>query len=199
MDFSPAAISNIGFLVIGLYLILLNRREQPSYLSFFGPLAVAVGTSSFIYHLHPTMASKLIDISVIFLFLSFLVAINLYRMQRTSLNGRKLVGLYIACNISTVILLYTTRLEAGVWLFVVYVALAALTEFFLLLKVIPRHNLTLFALAIAVLAIAWQLRMIESIKVLNWTVVISGHALWHGLVSICFLLIYYFHRQMLRK
>jgi hypothetical protein len=196
MDFSPAAISNIGFLVIGLYLIFVNRREQPSYLSFIGPLSVAVGTSSFIYHLHPTLISKLIDLSVIFLFLSFLVTINLYRLRHAALHPKKLIGLYIASNVATIILLYFTRLEAGVWLFVIYVVLAALTEFLLLLKTVPRYNLILFALAIAILAIAWQLRMIESITVLSWTIIVSGHAVWHGLVSLCFLLIYYFHRRL---
>jgi len=199
MDFSLPALSNIGFLMVGLYLICINRRQPPSYRLLFGPLAIAVGTSSFIYHLHPTFTSKLIDISVIFLFLSFLVMINLYRMRLAVFNTKRLIELYLVCNLTTIILLYLTHLEAGVWLFVAFVVLIALTEFFLFATSFPRPDLILFVISIVVLAVAWQLRMIESVTILGRTVIISGHALWHGTVSICFLLIYYFHRQMSRK
>lgn len=115
--------SNLAYLAMGVYLI---RRAPPGPARIFGPLALFVGMSSFLFHASFTAAFQALDYAAMFaLFLSML-ALNAWR---AGLLGERALARSVWSGTGLCLLLFALLRKAGLPVQPMILALAAAVLF----------------------------------------------------------------------
>lgn len=193
--------SNLAFLVVGVLLAFLSRKEQNLLPKLFGPLAIFIGLASFMYHASYTFVGQMLDLLSMFLLISFILIVDLRRTAWPFFSTGNSIVLFIVLNIVSTAVMYFVRViggfNIGILIFALQVALVLILEVYLLTKshFTSRMIYLLGALAIAAAGcVVWVYdykRIWCDAATFHF---INGHAVWHVLTAISLLFIYYHFR-----
>jgi hypothetical protein len=120
------AISNLPYIFLGVFLL----SKKPKLAKVFGSFSILMGLASFIYDSTFTLLSQLVDLSMMFLFINFLLFINIRRLNSNP-PIKKLLVIYIFL---FAVFLFTTFILSGSTgrvLFGLSASLLVITEFYL--------------------------------------------------------------------
>lgn len=185
--------SNLAYLFVGLYLLRLAYRKKDWLAAVFGGIACLVSVCSGLFHASGTYVGEVLDLWSMFLLSSLFMVFNLKRFFPMSFGTALLIYLL---NVGLTLGLMVATHTSGVPIFIIQVTLAGILEIVLRFKRGPvdYRGLGLTALFFAVAYGIWWLDYLHIVcdPNLHW---ISGHALWHGINSFCFVFAYQFYSQ----
>jgi hypothetical protein len=187
------AISNISFVLVGIYLLSLIKNKKSIYILF--PIsAILVGITSFLYHASWTFFFQIFDVSSMFMLSCLLLSFNLWRLG--IIKERFLALIYVALVLASALSMIVIKGQWGEILFAIEVIILLASELYLSRKVQGTHYFN-FLMALGTFALAftiWSLD-VKEIVCLKDNHILQGHALWHILNSICFIFLYKFYKQ----
>jgi hypothetical protein len=188
------AVSNVGFVIVGLYLWRIVRGRS-IYLLF--PIsAVLVGITSFLYHASWTFFFQVFDVSSMFMLSCLLLSFNAWRLKL--LTERQLpyacAGI-LAVSIASMIAI---KGKSGEWIFAVEVAVVAASEAVLASRRAAaeyKYEHFLWALGTFLLAFGIWILDVKEIVCDPKNHFLQGHAVWHVLNAFVFYFLYRFYSQ----
>lgn len=186
--------TNAGFVVVGVLLVALARRERGGAAGLLGPIAIATGLASTALHATSTLAGQLADQSAMFLESALFVTLDV----RRSVGWRPpaLVALYaLLCLGSAAVLLAAPTL--GIALFVAHVALFLALELRLFLRPRAATRYGPFVSAGGVFAASYLLWWLDRLGILcdPENHVLTAHGVWHLLGALSF---YFWYRHFVQ-
>ncbi len=186
--------SNLAFIFVGIYLIILNQKDKLKNLRYIGPIAILTGIASFLYHASFTFLFQFFDLSSMYLFSTMILSINLRRANFITANNQNLAQL--ALLLSSMGLLYIFK-PFGIPIFALQVIIGFGLEFFLFKKSNKTFSYSYYKLTIAALAIAFTSWILDFKRIVcnPMNHLLQGHAIWHIFSSLCFLFLYKFYSQ----
>lgn len=189
--------SNLGYILIGLWLISRNRLRKSPLVKLIGVAAVLIGVASFAYHASFTFPGQVVDLASMFLFSSLLVVLNLRRIGWT--RQHHLGGVLVGLNVVSVVLLLVLR-KVGIFLFGGQVLLALYLEWRVrftgrAVREVERPDWALVGAAVAFVVsyVFWALDYFR-IACAPHEHVWQGHAAWHVVNASCFGFLYHYYR-----
>lgn len=189
--------SNLAYLISGYFVCVLAYREHRPLLFPIGVVGIVVGIGSFIFHASGTFFGEVLDVSAMYLFISFAICMCVWRLKK--LSPLALLFLYISLTAVSVTLLVTIK-WVGITVFALYCSIAVLLEAYL-------H---MFQGERAKYKYIWLLVLFFSAAYAVWWADISGvfcdpdnhfiqgHAIWHLLNSFCFYFLYRYYCQFFK-
>ena len=186
--------SNLAFIVIGIYLLLQNRKDKLSYIRYIGPIAILTGIASFLYHASFTFLFQFFDLSSMYLFSAMVLSINLRRAKFISANNQNLTLLALLFTSMGLLFLFK---PFGIPIFGLQVLAGFAFEYYLFRKSNKDYSYFYYKLAIAALALAFTAWILDFKRIVcnPDNHIVQGHAVWHVLSSLCFLFFYKFYSQ----
>lgn len=186
--------SNVGFIVIGIWILLRSCRDQENHLSYLGGIAVLTGLGSGFFHASKTFVGELIDYLGMFSWLFFMLMMCFRRMWQWS--GRRLIStffvLLIASSSLHVLVPNTIRT-----IFTLGVAMCGIMDLVLFRR--DRESESFRPMmgvwcAFGAGYVLWEMdqRHIWCDPKNHW---INGHALWHLLNALTFYFLFRYYRQ----
>ena len=191
--------SNLGYLLVGLY-VWQSRQGGDGAARLFGPLALAVGITSFAYHASFTFVFQVADLGAMFLLSSLLLVLNLRRAGVT--GTRRLVLVYGALNVGSLALLLTLRSKVGLVLFGGQILAALALEAHLRLRggagAEPHRQDRYLALSLGCFIASYVFWSLDFFRIAcdPSQHVFQGHAAWHVINSFCFVLLSRYYRSV---
>ncbi|MBE9030161.1 ceramidase domain-containing protein [filamentous cyanobacterium LEGE 11480] len=185
--------SSLAYCGVGGWLWLKRQRQDPRMLQFMGPIAIAIGVSSFAYHALYIAIAHFFDLLSMFFFSTLILVFNLVRA--------KLVSRRLQLPFWSGVLLLSTfalgfSLDVGRALFGLGVALALGFELLLFVRRDPIRYRD-FAIGLGLFLVAfviWNLDLHQIICDPN-NHFLQGHAIWHILTALSLVFITQFYRQ----
>ena len=187
--------SNLAYIAVGLW--IYKRAAKRALLSAggLGPVSVAVGATSFIFHASYTFAGQILDYAGMFLLLGWALARGLIRADRLSEKGaqRFWAGLFTA---SLAILFAFRALGWGIQTIVLVQALAlAALEIRLMLVKRDAPSYASFWLMQLLLIVAYGFWHLDHTDFIcrpdnHW---LQFHAIWHLVTAAAFVAAWRFH------
>ena len=181
------SLSNIAFVICGVFIIRRSQTHYQSYLAIIGWVAIITGIASGLYHGTGLSWAGEADLWAMFLGTGMMTALNLRRWMKWSYFWISVVGL--ATTVSLISLSYLFPQHGRV----IYALGAPCLLIELRLFILRRHSISYsnfvraWLLSLAGLAFWW----LDSERVWceGYSHFLSGHILWHVL---CAISIYYF-------
>jgi len=184
------AISNIPYVLIGIYLIYSNRNNEKSLGKIFGLHMIMIGVFSFLYDAQVTFFTQILDLSAMFLFISFYFILNLQKLKpRVKINYP---FIFILLNIINLILIIVLQGSSGRILFASVLVGAVGIEIYLIFKEKLRLvQINYFIWAIFLLAIGFGIWMLDANHIwCDSTNILNGRGVFHYLTAISIFLLY---------
>jgi hypothetical protein len=180
--------TNVGFVIVGLAILRLARRDRVSLASWLGPIAIATGLASFAYHATGTLLGQLFDQGVMFLETALFIAIDARRLR----PRMPVLGLYLAIVTASIAALVAWP-TAGIALFAAHAVAFAVLEVICYRRArAPSYRFLAIALALFVASQAlWQLDLRGPLCDPD-NHLLTAHGGWHLLGALTFLF-YYLH------
>lgn len=194
--------SNLAFVFVGVYIFSKSRNHKNPLLKFLGPMAVLVGIFSFFYHASFTFIGQFLDLGSMYLLSTFLIILNLRRLNRQSFTTKKLLYLFLlllsASLLATYFIRPTNNFSVGYPIFALHVLAILILEWQVYKRRVVNYKIKNLLITFAVFISAFVVLILDLLRIWcdpNTFHLINGHALWHILNSISFLFIYFFYRQ----
>jgi hypothetical protein len=186
--------SNLAFIIVGIYLIILNQKDKIKYLRNVGLIAIVTGIASFLYHASFTFLFQFFDLSSMYLFSTMILSINMRRMNFITANNQNLTQLVIL--FTSMGLLYIFK-PFGIPIFALQVFIGFGLEFYLFKKSNKIFSYFYYKLTIVTLFIAFTAWILDFKRIVcnPMNHLLQGHAIWHIFSSLCFLFLYKFYSQ----
>lgn len=186
--------SNLAFIFVGIYLIILNQKDKLKHLRYVGIIAILTGIASFLYHASFTFLFQFFDLSSMYLFSTMILSINLRRANFIAANNQNLAQLLLL--LIAMALLYTFK-PFGIPIFALQVLVGCSLEFYLFKKSNKTFSYFYYKLTIATLVIAFAAWILDFKRIVcnPMNHLLQGHAIWHIFSSLCFLFLYKFYSQ----
>jgi hypothetical protein len=187
--------SNIGYLLVGLYVIHLSKKTGGSKtLGSIGWIAIGVFLGSTAFHATGTFLGELADLGAMFIFASYAFCFNLWRLEKYPTPLLLFLGTLMT-SLGIAAMLYHN--PVGISFFTGIIVMVAVTELLNKRKStssIDYRHLKWLCLFFAVSYAIWNLdiRHIVCNPQNHW---LQGHSLWHLLNSTCFYFLYRFYLQ----
>jgi hypothetical protein len=194
--------SNLVFVFVGVYIYLKSRDHKNPLLKFLGPMAVLIGIFSFIYHASYTFIGQFLDLGSMYLFSSYLIILNLRRLNKEFFTTRKLLfifSLLIFTSFSATYFIRTiNNFNIGLPIFALQILVVLILEWQLHKRKVSNYKIHSILIAFVIFMFAFILWILDFLRI--WCEpstfhLINGHALWHILSAISFLFVYFFYRQ----
>lgn len=186
--------SNIGYVIVGIYLIWLCFKEKNQHLLIIGIAGVFLGIGSGLFHATGTFFGEFLDVSGMFLYTILGIVFGVRRLfhMRQGLTVYLFVGLQL---ISMAVLWFIKPI--GIGLFSVLFTAVLLMEIALYRRDHLRIDYKYFFLFLASFGIAWGVWWLDILKILcdPNNHIFNGHAFWHLLTAFTF----YFNYQHLKQ
>jgi hypothetical protein len=185
--------SNIGYILVGLYLVRLAKRETQDGLGLIGVSSVIVGIGSTLFHASSTFLFEILDLLGMFLISGLLVVFNIKRL----FNASSLVIYSIYSVITTISLLIMLQWrEMGIPVFAIQITIAITLELLLHLR---RDEVTYknFLIATGIFSVSFLIWAadISGRLCIPDNHILTGHAVWHLLDAIAIYYLYQFYAQ----
>ena len=194
--------SNLIFVFVGVYIFLNSLNHKNPLLKLFGPMAVLVGIFSFFYHSSFTFVGQFLDLGSMYLISSYLVILNLRRLNAQLFTTRKLFFIFLLLFSASLSVTYfirpTNNFSIGYPIFILQVLAIIILEWQLYKRNSNTYKIRNLLIAFTILIFAFTSLILDLLRIWCDTStfhLINGHALWHGLSSISFLFVYFFYRQ----
>ncbi|MCB1177769.1 MAG: ceramidase domain-containing protein [Leptospiraceae bacterium] len=186
--------SNIGFIVVGLYILYQNRLDKNSRLNMFGYASILLGVSSFLYHASFSFLMEFFDLSSMYLLTGLMISLNINRI--IPISKIFMYSVYGFIMFVSMTLLYNFK-PYGIMIFTLHIVTLLFTELYLYFK---NKEIVYFnyyiAIGLFVLAyIVWLLDLFRIVCYPN-NHFIQGHAIWHFLTAFSSLYLYRFYRNL---
>jgi len=186
-------VSNISYLVVGLILIRLMKKEKREDLCILPVSALAVFVGSTLFHMSATWPGEVLDLIGMYLFSSFLISRNAARLGFRLKKEYTYWGLVI---LSVIVLLKWPPI--GINLFTVHATVFVLLELWIIIRdgqqKYHRWIFSLYGVFIASL-ILWGLD-IKGIACEPQNHWLQLHSFWHLLNSLTFYYAYKFYKEI---
>lgn len=183
--------SNLGFVVVGLWVLHLARKEGRAVAGLLGPIALATGVASTAFHATSTLFGQLADQSVMFLESALFVVLNVARVR--AIGARTLIAAYLALALGSIVLLL--RFETlGIAIFVAHVITFLGLELVLAFRR-PRTTSYRALLGVGVTFVSsYALWWLDRLRILcdPHNHVFTAHGAWHLLGAASF---YFWYRH----
>lgn len=185
--------SNVGFVAVGLWILVRERRERGSLLRLVGIAAVATGIGSTFYHASGTYVGSLADYAGMFLGTGTMTALNVRRWKRWSRPA--CVGVFVLTS-GTLVALMLVFPYSPRWLYLIAMPCCAI-ECLLYFRDGRRISYRDYQRA-------WHA---AGLGLVVWTLdvtrllcepdnhVLPAHAAWHLLMALTLFFFYRFYRQ----
>jgi hypothetical protein len=186
--------SNIGFVIIGFYLLKKAKEENKNNLSLVGLCSIAVGIGSFLFHATATRWGQILDVSAMMWLLSLPLVLNANRLGVLATNKVKLAyGLFSL--ISTIFITFFTKW--GILYFGIFVTIGILSEFKLYLKEKEVTEYKTYLKLLGTFFLAFAIWLTDTFKIIcdPDNHIFNGHAAWHLLCAWAVYYIYQFYSQ----
>lgn len=187
--------SNLAYVLVGLLLVLLARKETSVALRLFGPAGIAIGLCSFVYHASIAFVTQLLDFAGMYCFFGLALTINVVRLGLLSAKSVPRV-LTVGVVGMTAVTYGVARLGLPIQALIAGAFfLVLLTEAMALRLASPRPSLRPLSAAVGCFVLAAVCSGLDVSRV--WCDpndhLIQGHAVWHllGAVSLGFSLFHY--------
>lgn len=196
--------SNMGYVLIGIYLTWISLKEKNILLKLIGPLAILCGLTSGIYHATFSYFWQAFDNGSMFIFISLLLVFNLYRLKTKSLSSPFLTILFVILNIASITAFFYLKtlfgMNVGITIFAIELIAVLTTEVILYSNAKMKYKLNSLLIAFALLLTGWGIWWLDFLKI--WCDpstfhFINGHAIWHILTVLSFVFVYKFYKQQL--
>jgi len=189
--------SNLAYVLMGVYVLVLARRQARWNLWPAGVTSIAIGFGSFAFHAFPTFYTEYADLFSMFLLATYMLAVQVYRL--TGIGVRGAAVFYVATLALSSMALWIHK-DIGIAIFGVALALATAIEAVLYMRrppTQPRPSYRDFWLLIAFFLASLLIWALDLTGLVcdphnHW---LQGHAAWHVLNSTCLLWMYRFARQ----
>lgn len=183
--------SNISFVIFGILVLYLARKENRRDLAPIGWIGIILGIFSAFFHASGTRIGSWLDISSMHLFTGIGIAYNLRRLK-----GTKILPTFLLVVIPSCILIYIYE-WFGIVLFGLQFGIGVLLEWPIYKKTGTKADYKALKAALLVVAVAWTVWWLDITKVVcdPTNHVFNGHAFWHLLVGSTFYFIYRFYTQ----
>jgi hypothetical protein len=187
--------SNIGYLLIGIYLLRISSRQNRLWT--IGITSCLVGIGSSLFHCTATFAGEFIDVSAMYFISAQMIVFNLYRWRRLTLATAWTVYLFLVIGSSAALL---TWRPMGIAIFVGHIVALGVLELSLIYfekgQGYQRKDLRRIIFFFAIAFFAWVL---DRRKILcdPHNHFFNGHAAWHLLNSFCLYYFWAYHRQFI--
>lgn len=189
--------SNLAYVLVGVYVLYLAKRQARWPLWPAGVTAIGIGIGSFAFHAFPTFYTEYADLVAMFLLSTYLLAVQFYRWWRLTI--RTAVMVYVAVLLVSCGALWIHK-DIGIAIFGIELAAATLIEA-VLYRRHPRHqprqSYRYFWILIAVflLSLAIWAMDLAGIACNPDNHIFQGHALWHIANSTCLYWMYRYAMQ----
>lgn len=177
--------SNLPYMLFAIWFFVRNRNSPHAELRWMGPGMFLMGLFSFVYHASNNYVTQLGDFIGMYLFVFWLLVINLRRLGVIARAAQLKVFVALCLGGTALVhVLYVAGLK-----FQLIVAVAALTliatEFTARRRETVRPPIKYFATALAFLALAQTASLLDGGRIhcdpQSW---LQGHAVWHVLAAI---------------
>jgi len=190
-------LSNLGFLIVGVWVIARARRHRRAAAGLLGWIAIATGIGSAALHGTNTLIGQFMDQGAMFLESAFFVVFGLWRWRRWS--RPRLVALYAALVLGSLGLMLRFP-TLGIALFVAHVVTFLAIELGLFVRDRGRTRYWAMLAAGGTFALSWGVWWLDLLRV--WcdpdNHLFTGHALWHLLGALSFYFWYRYYEQFSR-
>jgi hypothetical protein len=186
--------SNLAYIAVGIWVLRLAWRHAT--LRWFGILGVLVGLTSFFYHASATWFGEILDIGSMVLLSNLVLTLNLRRSGRIS---RHWLAFYLLMNVLSLALLVAFK-GLGIWVFTAEIFASTFFELGMMLQ--ARRDRTKRApdyrflwLTLGFLVASWLIWLTDYHRLLCIpdNHLLTGHAIWHMVNSMCFYFLYRFY------
>lgn len=185
--------SNIGFIIIGIFIHRLASRSGQNQLKVIGISSIVVGFGSGMFHASSTFFFEVFDLLGMFMIGGMLLCLNLQRLL--SFSNRTLVAIYLSICCISVALMFVWR-PSGIATFSTLLTLACMSELLLHLR---RDEISYkyFVFMSGTFALSFLFWGLDISKVLCRpdNHILTGHAVWHLLNATAIYFIYKFYEQ----
>lgn len=187
--------SNIGFILVGIYVLWSVRKLFRRDLLVIGLTSVLVGIGSTAFHLSATRAGEILDLSAMYLISAMFVVYAAKRHWKMSVTT--FVGIYFLIAGLAIFALVRSG-SNGIYVFASHVTVAVFLELRAFRKFSGTHNyknLLWMAIAFTVAFTSWSLDVSKRVCFPDQHI-FGGHALWH-LANAASLYFYFRHQRQL--
>lgn len=185
--------SNIGFVLVGIAIVIQARSLRRNDLSLVGLVSCLVGLGSAAFHGTATRWGEIVDVSAMYFISTLFIAFSLKRFLK--LPFLKLFLVYFGTLLPSVLYLVISG-SHGIYLFAVQITITSLIEIYMFRRMSPRPNyryLSLVALTFTFSFTMWALDVLHILCDPN-NHILGGHAVWH-LANAAVLWFYYKFQQ----
>ena len=184
--------SNLGFVLVGIYLMVQAARLKRPPLSMIGITSALVGVGSFLFHMSGTLFGELVDVSTMLLISSLMLSLEIRRLVPGMTTLQTVLLYTLVMGAFEALLLVFPHL--GIPLFATQVLLFISIHVTTRIKHLPADYHF-------VRWLFWGFSLAFGIWVLDWTGaacdanfhLFNGHAAWHLINAGC--LYFYFRYQ----
>ncbi|MBL7666338.1 MAG: ceramidase domain-containing protein [Bacteriovoracaceae bacterium] len=186
------AYSNLGFVLMGLYLFKIVDRR--SLYVLFPISSVLVGITSFLYHASWTFFFQVFDVTSMFTLSALMLSLNLLRLGK--IGKKSLFYFYPTVVILSGLLMFFLKGKSGEYIFGTHIIFVLISESILYLKKnqADYSNLKVALLLFGISFFIWNMDAKE-IWCRPDNHIWQGHALWHVINAFCFYYLYRFYQQ----
>ncbi len=172
--------SSFAFVVAGLYIYKIARKDKNYHYIFFAIFASLIGLTSAALHATSSRIGEVMDVSSMFALVNFCITLGLKR-KFPNLSGLSQVGLFVLFTIISSISLFIDNQAAGSAMFGSLIVIGVLTEYALFKNTKIKPNYMLLVQAIGSLLIGWGIWWLDILKIVcnPNNHLITGHAVWH--------------------
>ena len=193
--------SNIAYIIVGIVILRLTKRENRPKLVPIGIIAILLGLGSMVFHASSTHFGEVIDVGAMYLFSGYAMVFNLQRFLRKRgrpLSTGALWTLYLMIVSVSITCVAVFRGEVGIVLFAIQAVLAGHFEVQMRLKHHEHLDYRPLIWLLVVFAVAWGIWWLDILKIVcdPDNHVLQGHAAWHVLNSTCCYFLYRFYAQL---
>lgn len=183
--------SNISFVIVGILVIYLSKKENQKQLSPIGYIGIVLGLFSGFFHASGTSLGSWLDISSMYLLTGVAIAYNFKRLY-----GWAFMPTFLALVIPSSLIVYFFEV-LGLLVFALHFITALAVELVLYRKKQTDTDYKPLLWMLGIFLVAWSVWWLDLTKV--WcdpdNHYFSGHALWHLMTGTTFYFIYRFYRQ----
>lgn len=182
--------TNISFVIVGLVVIWLARKENRRDLAPIGLIGVVLGIMSGFFHASGTFIGAWLDISAMHLYTGLGIAFNLRRLK-----GTPLLPTFLAVVLPSFAVVYALE-----WAGIVLFGLQFCFAYYLESRIrVPKDWRPLIWVA-GIFGVALMIWILDITKLVcnPDNHVLSGHGVWHLLNGLTFYFIYRFYSQFPR-